>query len=261
MKYLLCCLIFVVNLAHSKEPSVWLYNVTDNTSVISTNTDEQRPLASLTKLMTAMVTLDQQPDLNEELTLTTRTHGYLPNRPYKRSELLNAMLVRSDNNAAETLAENYYGGRGAFINAMNLKARSLGMSQTYFEDASGLSINNLSSANDVHKMLLAATNYPLIKEISIKKQVMFEAKYKRKVRTVMLKNTNQKLLFEFNNIIITKTGFTNPAGFCLGLVVEQDGKTYTVVIMGTKNPFTRLELAKSIITNHIMYNHVLDSNL
>jgi D-alanyl-D-alanine endopeptidase (penicillin-binding protein 7) len=171
------------------------------------------------------------------------------------------MLVRSDNKAAETLAENYPGGREQFINAMNAKARSLGMSQTLFHDASGLSIFNVSSANDVHKMLVASTNYSLIKEISTKKQVMFEAKYKRKIRSVALHNTNSKMLFEFNNIVITKTGFTNPAGFCLGLVVEQNGKTYTVIILGSRTPFARLALARSLILGHIKYNNVLDTDL
>jgi D-alanyl-D-alanine endopeptidase (penicillin-binding protein 7) len=212
--------------------------------------------------MTAMVVLDNLPlDLNEELKLSTRTYGYLPDRAYKRIELLNAMLVRSDNKAAETLAENYPGGREFFIQSMNMKAKSLGMSQTIFHDASGLSVFNVSSAGDVHKMLLAASNYALIKDISTKKQVMFETKYKRKIRSVALHNTNSRMLFEFSNIVVTKTGFTNPAGFCLGLVVEQNGKTYTVVIMGAKNPFIRLSLARSLLLGPIKYNQVLDTDL
>ena len=264
MRFLFYILLAFSSIAYGKqqEPSVMLYNITDNKSIISTNTDTQRQLASLTKLMTAMVVLDTLPlDLDKELNLSTRTYGYLPNRTYKRSELLSAMLVRSDNKAAETLAENYPGGREQFINAMNAKARSLGMSQTLFHDASGLSIFNVSSANDVHKMLVASTNYSLIKEISTKKQVMFEAKYKRKIRSVALHNTNSKMLFEFNNIVITKTGFTNPAGFCLGLVVEQNGKTYTVIILGSRTPFARLALARSLILGHIKYNNVLDTDL
>lgn len=265
MKILIYLLLLASSVAFSKtkgpEPSVSLYNITDNITVVSENTDVQRPLASLTKLMTAMVTLDQWQTLNETLVLDRKVKPVLPAGKYTRLELLNALLVRSDNAAAETLAINYPGGRSAFLEAMNNRAKGLGMAKTHFDDPSGLANTNLSTAHDVSQLLIASMNYPLIKKISIQKQAQFDAYYKKKVRKVVLPNTNSKLLFEFDNIVITKTGYTTPAGFCLGLVVEQNKKFYTVVIMGTPNPMFRLNLARRLLNIDIHYNSLLDSDL
>jgi D-alanyl-D-alanine endopeptidase (penicillin-binding protein 7) len=248
-------------LAYAKRPpqSVWLYNITDDTAVVKDNSDIQRPLASITKLMTAMVVLDQTANLDEKV--TKKLIGPLPIGTYTRRQLLTAMLVKSDNSAAETLAENYPGGRRAFINAMNSRAESIGMIQTSFEDASGLSKNNISSARDISKMLIAALNYNFIKETSHMKQALFETQYKKKIRTVKLDHTSKQFLFEFDNIVITKTGYTNTAGFCLALVVEQQQKFYTVVVMGTPSPFFRFQLVKKLLNRDIPYNDLLDSDL
>jgi D-alanyl-D-alanine endopeptidase (penicillin-binding protein 7) len=265
MKIFIYLLLLVSSVAFSKTkgpaPSVSLYNITDNVAIVSENTDIQRPLASLTKIMTAMVTLDQWQTLGDTLVLDRKVKPVLPAGKYTRLELLNALLVRSDNAAAETLAINYPGGRSAFLEAMNNRAKALGMNNTHFDDPSGLINTNVSTAQDVSLMLIASMNYPLIKQISIQKQAQFEAYYKKKVRKVVLPNTNSRLLFEFDNIVITKTGYTTPAGFCLGLVVEQKGKYYTVVIMGTPTPLFRLNLARRLLNIDINYNTLLDSDL
>lgn len=261
MKFLLYILLAIASTVYAKgpEPSVLLYNITDGKSTVSENTDVQRPLASLTKIMTAMVVLDQNPNLDE--TIAKKINGPLPKGTWSRKDLLAALLIRSDNTAAETLAETYPGGRSSFMIAMNARAQSLGMTQTFFEDPSGLSRNNVSSASDVHKMLVASMNYSAIKDLSVQKQVMFDTYYKKKIRKVVLHNTNSKLLFEFDNIVITKTGYTNPAGFCLGLIVEQKGKYYAVVIMGTPTPLFRFNLARKILRQEIPYNNLFDSDL
>lgn len=261
MKFLFYILLAFASSVYAKgpEPSIMLFNMSDSTSMVSENIDVQRPLASLTKIMTAMVVLDQNPNLDE--TIVKKTHGPLPKGTWSRKDLLSALLIRSDNTAAETLAETYPGGRSSFMIAMNARAQSLGMTNTFFEDPSGLSRNNVSSANDVHKMLVASMNYVVIKDISIQKQVIFDTYYKKKIRKVILHNTNSKLLFEFDNIVVTKTGYTTPAGFCLGLVVEQKGKFYTVVIMGTPTPLFRFNLARKILKQEIPYNNLFDSDL
>jgi D-alanyl-D-alanine endopeptidase (penicillin-binding protein 7) len=263
MKFFIYLILAFSSIVYAKgpSPSVWLYNITDNKPIVNEQTDVQRPLASLTKLMTAMIVLDDWQHLNEVLVLDRKVKPVLPSGKYSRVELLNALLVRSDNAAAETLAVNYPGGRSAFLAAMNTRATALGMTKTHFDDPSGLINTNVSSAEDVHKMLTASMNYPLIREISIKKQTQFDAYYKKKVRKVVLPNTNSRLLFEFDNIVITKTGYTTPAGFCLGLVVEQKGKYYTVVIMGTPNPMFRLNLARRLLKQDIPYNNLLDTDL
>lgn len=262
MKYILTLLLFVSCSVFAKPaptPSVWLYNITDERVIVKDDAEVQRPLASITKLMTAIVALDQTQNLDEKI--TKKLIGPLPVGTYTRRELLTAMLVKSDNSAAETIADSFPGGRKAFIASMNNRAESLGMTQTSFEDASGLSKNNISSARDIHKMLIASLNYQFIKDTSIKKQALFETHYKKKIRTVKLDHTSRAFLFEFDNIVITKTGYTRPAGFCLALVVEQQHKMYTAVVLGTPNPGFRFQLIKRLLNKEIPYNDLLDSDL
>ena len=114
---------------------------------------------------------------------------------------------------------------------------------------------------DINKMLIAAMNYQFIRDTSIMKHAMFETQYKKKIRTVTLDHTSKQFLFEFDNIVITKTGYTNPAGFCLALVVEQDHKFYTAVVMGTPSPMFRFQLVKKLLNKDIPYNDLLDSDL
>jgi D-alanyl-D-alanine endopeptidase (penicillin-binding protein 7) len=263
MRFILYLTLAFSSLVYAKgpAPSVWLHDIAEHKSIVSENADVQRPMASVTKIMTAMITLDQWQTLADVLVLDRKVKAVLPAGRYTRLELLNALLVRSDNAAAETLAVNYPGGRSAFLAAMNDRAQSLGMTRTHFDDPSGLINTNVSSAEDIHKMLVASMNYPLIKEISVKKQAQFDARYKKKVRKVILPNTNSRLLFEFDNIVITKTGYTTPAGFCLAMVVEQNKKYYTVVILGTPNPLFRFNLAKRLLKQDIPYNDLLDSDL
>jgi D-alanyl-D-alanine endopeptidase (penicillin-binding protein 7) len=166
------------------------------------------------------------------------------------------MLIRSDNAAAETLAADYPGGRDEFLRAMNRTAEELRMPLAIFSDPTGLLRENKTTLHGVKLLLQASTSYPLIKETSVKKQALFESQYKKKIRKVVLHNTNNKMLFEFDNIIVTKTGYTTPAGFCVGLVVEKNGQRYIVVILGARNPLERLKIAQEI-----MYNHLKDSDL
>ena len=118
--------------------SVLLYNETTGHHLIETNPNTVRPIASITKIMTAMVALDYDLDLQRPLKLVGKAKGVLPRGTWTRGEILQAMLVRSDNDAAETLAADYPGGRTAFLAAMNLKADLLGMPHANFSDVSGL---------------------------------------------------------------------------------------------------------------------------
>lgn len=227
--------------------SVLLYNTETGHTLIQENVDQVRPIASLTKLMTAMVALDYSTDLDRPLKSVGKVWGVLPRGTWTRGELLQAMLVRSDNNAAETLAEDYPGGRTAFIEAMNAKARLLEMPDANFSDASGLDNRNVTTILGVKRLLLASATYPLIKQISTKKEASFQQIIKNKIRTIELQNTNQQLLFEFNNILLTKTGLTTPAGWCLGMLVEKNSQRYIVVVLGAKTKLDRYNKIKSIM--------------
>jgi D-alanyl-D-alanine endopeptidase (penicillin-binding protein 7) len=250
---LLIALLFFVNLAWARaEPSILVYNQTTGTLIVSQSTQEIRPLASITKLMTALVALDSGLELSRKITLVSNWPAVLPRKSYTRQELMIAMLIRSDNAAAETLAADYPGGRAAFLQSMNIKAKTLGMVNTHFDDASGLSKTNISTALDIQRLLVTASLQPFIREHSSKRQAEFETVVKKKTQIIVLENTNNPALFEFENIIITKTGLTFAAGWCLAVVVEQQNQTYTIVILGAKNKQDRLDKLKEIMYTHII---------
>ena len=253
-------LAMMVNLAHARpapnSDSVLLLNTTTNRVELSRNADRVRAIASITKIMTAMVALDYDKDLSRRLTLTRRVGSFLPRQQYTREQLLEAMLVKSDNGAAETLAEDYPGGRTAFIARMNSQARAWDLKHTQFADASGLAAGNTSTVHDVAVMITLAASYWFIRETSIKKQVAFETRYKKKIRTIRLDHTSGNILFTFDNIVVSKTGLTSSARWCVGLVANQGEQQYVIVVLGSRNKAERLNTVKNI-----MYNHVLDQNL
>ena len=245
-----------VKVPRNTEPSVWVYNATRDRVEYAYNSEQVRPIASVTKIMTAMVALDYDKDLSRTLKLSTRVGSNLPRQTYNRWQLLQAMLVRSDNAAAETLAADYPGGRDAFIAKMNSQAQQWGMKNTRFEDPTGLSPNNISSVDDVANMMETSAGYWLIQEVTTRKQIAVETQFKKKIKTVSLNNTNSPLLFEFDNIIVSKTGLTSKAGWCLGLVVEQKKQQFVIVVLGEPSKQQRIKTIQKI-----MYNHVLDSEL
>ena len=236
--------------------SVLLYNVSKNRVEMSRDADQVRSIASITKLMTAMVTLDYDKDLSRRLMLSKRVGSHLPRQEYTREQLLHAMLIKSDNAAAETLAEDYPGGRTAFVARMNYQAELWGMTKTNFSDPSGLGVFNTSTAHDVADMVQTASGYWLIRDISSRKQTALDTKYKKRIRTVNLAHTSGPLLFTFDNVLVSKTGLTSAAGWCVGMLVEQDKQQYVVVVLGSKNKQERLKTV-----NNIRYNHVVDINL
>lgn len=235
-------------------PSIWLYNIDRGQVVIGNNINKSRPVASITKLMTVIVSMDNDPNLTKKIKVSASNK--LPNGMYTRQEVITAILVRSDNSAAETLARDFPGGRKQFIKAMNIKAQQLGMTATRFVDASGLSANNVSTALGVSILLEASTKYPIIKETSIMKQAIFEKHYKTKIRKIQLENTNNPLLFEFDDIIVSKTGFTNAAGWNVGLVVQKANQRFALVVLGAKSKQERLRIAKEILYNHLRDNEL-----
>lgn len=247
------------NLVYSKQKDISLihYNVDENKIVHDENIHELRPIASLTKLMTAMVALDYDKTLNRELKLINKVGSSLPYKTYTRKELFEAMLIRSDNAAAETIANDFPGGRKMFILKMNSKAEQIGLKNTSFKDPTGLNRNNISTASEVASMVISASKYELIKSVSIKKQAAFDTTHKKKPRTIYLNNTNRTILFEFDNVVMSKTGFTIPAGFCVAMMVEKKTdviQNHVIVVMGTKNPKERIDVVKNIMYKEVLPN-------
>ena len=220
------------------------------------NVDRVRALASITKLMTAIVALDYTTDMDKMLPLSKLTHSKLPRREYTRGELFHAMLIRSDNGAAETIAADYPGGRDKFISAMNERAMLMGLKNTHFNDPTGLNSGNVSTADDVAHLVVGAAYYPQIRRISTKEESTILIQVKRKERPVVLSNTNKILLHEFDSILLSKTGFTNPAGFCVAILIEQQVKNeirhQVIVVMGAKNTAQRVDTVKRMMY-HVTY--------
>ena len=232
------------------EPSVWLYNQTQDQVVVERNAYQVRPFASITKLMTAMIVIDQDWNWERRLQLSKLAGSRLPTGRYTRGELLRALLINSDNAAAETFAADYPGGRSAFLQAMNQRAWNLGMYSTQFQDPSGLSSGNVSNAGDLGAMIRAAGEYSIIRDISTQSHVAVETHGRKRTRIMELNNTNGRALGMIDNVRVGKTGFTNPAGFCMGLQVQQQGEVYLVVVLGAKNSAKRLDLVKNLLYNH-----------
>jgi serine-type D-Ala-D-Ala endopeptidase (penicillin-binding protein 7) len=251
MRYLILFLALVTGSVHA-EPSVFVLNQSKHTAVINQNTDQVRPIASITKLMTALVAIESGLSLESRTQLINRWSTVLPKRSYTRLELLTAMLVRSDNSAAESLAHDYPGGRAAFITAMNAKASQLGMTHTRFEDASGLSKNNVSTAQDLVNLLEQVHRIAVIKDISTRTNSSVVMENKKKPSIVSFDNTNKPVLTEFKNVQISKTGLTTPAGWCVSMVVEEKGQTHYIVVLGYQTKQARLDKVKDIMYNHII---------
>lgn len=236
--------------------SVLLYNTSQDRVEISRNADEVRSIASITKLMTAMIALDYDKDLGRRLMLSRRVHSYLPRQEYTREQLLKAMLIKSDNAAAETIAEDYPGGRSAFVARMNQQAQLWGMKHTNFIDPSGLGVFNTSTARDLSELMIVAMGYPLIREVSAQKHVALETKNQKKIRKINLDHTSGPLLLAFDSVLISKTGLTSAAGWCVSMVVEQNNQQYIVIVLGSKNKKQRLDTVKEI-----RHGHALGTNL
>ena len=248
MRFALVFLI-ISNWAWATDTSVLVYNITQDQVEYGRRDQQVRAIASVTKVMTAIVVLDQNPNMIETLKLSRRVASNLPQQQYSRRDLMTAMLVRSDNAAAETLAENYPGGRQAFISDMNRHAHQFMMQHTQFEDPTGLGRLNLSTAQDVSIMMTRALNYDMIRDTSTRLSAQFETQSRKKKRVISLPNTNQPLLGAFSNILVSKTGLTSAAGWCVSMVVQHGSERYAVVILGAGSREVRTSTAKHMIND------------
>ena len=203
--------------------------------LLQKNAEDQAPMASLTKLMTAMVVLDAQQDPAERVTVTVddldtlkHTHSGVPvGARLSRADLLERALLVSDNHAASALARNYPGGMSSFLAAAQQKIEALNLTQTTVEEPTGLSAQNRSSAADMVKIVAAASAYPDIARITSQSSV--SAALGGKV--ARLKNTNPLVGTKGWDILLSKTGFTNEAGRCLAMRLRAAGRTLLLVLL------------------------------
>ena len=209
------------------------------------NSDQVRPIASITKLMTALVVLEANQDLNQILEISSADVDRLKNTTSRltvgsklsRAEMLQLALMSSENRAANALGRYYPGGLQAFVRAMNDKARSLGMRQSYFVEPTGLSSANVASPQDLVLLMQAVAKQPLIQRYSTSDQLTVEPRSGRKL---LFGNTNR--LVQNNNwdIQVSKTGFINEAGRCLVLLTKFEGRQIAIVLLNAQGRSSRI---------------------
>ncbi len=203
-----------------------------------------RPIASITKVMTAMVILDAGLDLDEKITITkddrdlVRLTGSRLEYGAKltRRELILLSLMSSENRAATALGRTYPGGMDAFIVAMNQKARQIGMTDSWFADPAGLMSENVSTAADLAIMIDAASDYPLIRQATTTKRQEVRPYAKRGPLTYG--NTNRLLKNANWDIELSKTGYINEAGRCLVMQANIEGEDVSIVLLNSFGKLT-----------------------
>ncbi len=234
------------------------------------NVDVATPIASITKLMTAMVTLDADLPLDEEITIGTEDMDRLKGTGSRlalgtrltREELLHLALIASENRAAAALSRAYPGGRPAFVAAMNRKAHEIGMKDATFVDGTGLNSRNQATASDLVKMVDAAYRYPLIREITstgsydvsvpgrkvvrVRENGKFHRVMREVQRHMAFHNTNSLTRDEDWNIGVSKTGYINEAGRCLVMQASIAERKVIIVLLDSWGKFTRIGDAQRI---------------
>lgn len=222
--------------------------------VIGKNADAVVPIASITKLMTAIVILDSGLDLEEQIVLNredavamkgsrSRLHTGLS---ISRGDLLLLSLMASDNRAAAALGRTYPGGLEVFVDAMNAKAAVLDMHDSRFVEPTGLSPANLSTAADLARLVRAAHEYPLIREYSTKDRAAVRVSLGRKTRVLNYGNTNGLVRSKHWDIELSKTGYISEAGRCLVMHVRLAEKDLIVVLLDSWGKHSRVGDANRI---------------
>jgi D-alanyl-D-alanine endopeptidase (penicillin-binding protein 7) len=236
--------------------------VNQNTGEIkfSKNAEVQVPIASITKLMTAMVVLDADMPMSEIVTITDddvdRIKGTSSRLPlgttFSRDDMLKLALMSSENRAAYALSRHYPGGRAAFIRAMNAKALSLGLMQTHFSEPTGLSPDNKSTAYDLYQLVAAAYQYPFIRQATTTTE--YEVTIVGRQRPLMYKNTNVLVRKGDWNIGLSKTGFINEAGRCLVMQATVANEPLMIVLLDAAGTNKRTGDA-NMIRKWLEYHH------
>lgn len=218
--------------------------------VLDKNSDTVAPIASITKLMTAMVVLDRQLDLEQRIVVSREDIDTMKGSRSRlrtgsvltRKQLLLLALMASENRAAAALARTYPGGTESFVSIMNAKAQLLGMRDTRFVEPTGLSSENVSSAHDLVRLVGAAHRYPLIREFTTRETAAVEAYG----RMLSFRNTNTLVRKPEWDIKLSKTGYISEAGRCLVMFTQLAKRDLIVVLLDSWGRYSRIGDANRI---------------
>ena len=228
----LIALLFVSNaFAVNITAQSWLETDDKGNLIEGSNITEVRSIASITKLMTVMAVIDSNPNMQEKI------------GKYTREQLIQIALVKSDNNAAKVLCDNFPGGRFECIKYMNSKAIYLGMLRTKFVEPTGLSPMNISTALDLLRLVFESSHYPEIVKAS--QTAVLTVKTGKQVQT--FNNTNP-IVGKRHSFIVSKTGTTNAAGGCIVMMLDTEVGRRIVIVLGSKNGRARIPEAEYIVT-------------
>ena len=216
------------------------------------NIERQRPIASLTKLMTALIIIESGVSLDEQIKITREDRDRLRGTKsrlsygavFTRYDLLRAALGASDNRAAAALARTYPGGEESMFQAMNAKAQQLGMTQTRFVDASGLNNDNVSTANDLVRLVNETQKHPLFETMTTTPS--FHITDRASGRQVAFRNTNRLVHRDSWSIGLSKTGYTAAAGNCLIMQATISERPLTIVLLNSWGKLSRYGDARRI---------------
>jgi D-alanyl-D-alanine endopeptidase (penicillin-binding protein 7) len=233
-KTILIIFALFVNTAIAKDITATSWLVADYKGKIidGENYQEIRPIASVTKLMTAMVILDVGQSLDEKI------------GTYTRRDLVHLMITHSDNKAATTLCEKYPGGKIDCVREMNHKAHMLGLSNTKYTDPTGLGVFNISTAEELIDIVLEAAKYPEIVAASKSTTTV-----QNKKRLVSVNNTNP-ITRKRNDIIVSKTGWIRASGGCLVMLVDTDLGHRVIIVLNSKTIKTRIPDAEYLLARY-----------
>jgi len=216
-----------------------VFDQRDGVVLFEQDANEQRPIASLTKLMTAMVILDAKLPMDEIIRIKRadrdRLRGSKSRLSYgtllTREDMLHISLAASENRAAAALARTYPGGKKAFVAAMNKKAKTLGLKNTQFADSTGLHSKNMSTANDLTKLVATAYQYPVIREMSTDgKDYVVDRRAGWKVEFL---NTNRLVRRKQWDINLSKTGYIADAGYCMVMQTNINDRPVIIVLLNS----------------------------
>lgn len=253
-KIFLFCVLFFLSSSISaqkdnpslKSEAALVFNAQNKHVIYDKNADKVMPIASITKLMTAMVILDARLPLHEKITIENadidklkHTTSRLPvGSSYARQELLKLALMSSENRAAAALARTYPGGMKAFVETMNRKAKQIGMSNSRFVDSTGLNSNNVATARDLAKLVAASNNYAKIREFSTASQHVVSPGSKR--GPLQYVNSNSLVRNQNWKIDVSKTGYLSEAGRCLVMQAKISGQPVVIVLLNSWGKNTRI---------------------
>ena len=241
-------LILITQSVYSQTGAYALYDYGSASYAVRFNHSEIRSIASITKLFTAVTVLRSGVDLTEKIRVNGRSSGRVPSGAYMtRMDLMRAMIINSDNRAAETLANHHPGGFNKFVADTNTYIENNAMLDTTIVDSTGLLPGNKSTARDLVEFLNQIKNNSVIRAIANERNAVLNVPKGKKSIIVNLHNTNPDM-FVYDNILISKTGFTNPAGRCVLMLVEKDKDLFAVVVLGQTNIKNRSKVVGDLLS-------------